>query len=278
MGAWHDQGVTIRTLTVADLPACLALATDRGWQPEEHKWRLLLEGGEAFGIDDDDRGGLAGSVVLTRYGGALAAVGMMLVAARREGRGLGRRLMTHLLGRAGDATVFLTATPLGRPLYEKLGFEPIGTLTTYVGPFGGDPAGVSRPAAAADLEPILALDAAAHGGDRSGLLRRYLALAEHVRVVERDGALVAYGARLRNTYNTSLGPVIGGDEGLIADLAAGVDGDIRLDLDHRFEGLRAFAARHGLTPGDSVTLMVRGAHGLPGDRARVTAPMMMAVG
>ena len=72
--------------------------------------------------------------------------------------------------------------------------------------------------------------------------------------------------------------MIGGDEGLIADLAAGVDGDIRLDLDHRFEGLRAFAARHGLTPGDSVTLMVRGAHGLPGDRARVTAPMMMAVG
>ena len=61
--------------------------------------------------------------MLTRYGGGLAAVGMMLVAAQREGRGLGRRLMTHLLDRAGDATVFLTATPLGRPLYEKLGFQ-----------------------------------------------------------------------------------------------------------------------------------------------------------
>ena len=188
--------MTIRTLTLADLPACLALAADRDWQPEEHKWRLLLEGGEAFGIDDDDGGGLAGSVVLTRYGDALAAVGMMLVAARREGRGLGRRLMTHLLDRAGDATVFLTATPLGRPLYEKLGVPPIGTLTTYVGPLRRRARPASRARRSpADLEPILALDAAAYGADRSGLLRRYLALAEHVRVVERDGALVAYGAR-----------------------------------------------------------------------------------
>ena len=277
-GTWHDPGVTIRTLTLADLPACLALAADRDWQPEAHKWRLLIEGGEAFGIDDEDGGGLAGSVVLTRYGDALAAVGMMLVAARREGRGLGRRLMTHLLDRAGDATVFLTATPLGRPLYEKLAFRPIGTVTSHTGRFAGGPAGVSRPAVPADLPAILALDAEAYGGDRSGLLRRYLAQAERVRVVERDGRVAAYGAALRNTVTTSLGPVIGGDAGLLADLAAGHDRVVRVDLDHRFGDLIAFARGAGLEPGNSVTLMVRGAPALPGDRARVTAPMMMAVG
>jgi hypothetical protein len=72
--------------------------------------------------------------------------------------------------------------------------------------------------------------------------------------------------------------VIDGDAGLIADLAAGLDGDVRVDLDHRFADLIAFARGAGLAPGDSVTLMVRGARELPGDRARVTLPMMMAVG
>ena len=269
--------VTIRALTLADLPACLDLAVDREWQPEERKWRLLLEAAEAFGIDDPD-GGLAGAVVLTRYGGGLAAVGMMLVAARREGRGLGRRLMTHVLACAGDATVFLTATPLGRPLYEKLGFRAIGALTTYIGRFGGAPAGVSRPAVAADVAAIVALDAAAHGGERSDLLRRYLALAEQVRVVEREAAVVAYAAASAGASWTTIGPVIGGGAALIADLAARAEGHVRLDLDHRFGDLRAFAAAQGLAAGDSVTLMVHGERELPGDRARVTTPMMMAVG
>ena len=198
-GTWHDPGVTIRTLTLADLPACLALAADRDWQPEAHKWRLLIEGGEAFGIDDEDGGGLAGSVVLTRYGDALAAVGMMLVAARREGRGLGRRLMTHLLDRAGDATVFLTATPLGRPLYEKLAFRPIGTLTTHT---GRSPA--ARPASRAPRSrrtspAILALDAA---GLRRRPLRPAAALPRAGGARPRRRArrrVAAYGAALRNT-------------------------------------------------------------------------------
>ena len=48
---------------------------------------------------------------------------MMLVASRYSGRGLGRRLLTHVLAEAADATVFLCATEYGRPLYEKLGYE-----------------------------------------------------------------------------------------------------------------------------------------------------------
>ena len=63
----------IRRLGLADLEACLALSADRGWPPEGHKWMLLLDAAEGFGIDDPD-GGLAGSVVLARYGTELASV------------------------------------------------------------------------------------------------------------------------------------------------------------------------------------------------------------
>ena len=270
--------MTIRRLTLADLPACLALAADRDWQPEAHKWRLLLEGGEAFGIDDAD-GGLAGSVVLTRYGDALAAVGMMLVAARREGRGLGRRLMTHLLDRAGDATVFLTATPLGRPLYEKLGFRAIGAVTTHVGPFAGRPGRRLAPPRYRPTSPRSSRSTprptAATAPASCGATSRRPSASASSSATARSSPTAP---RCATPSRTSLGPVIGGDAGLLADLAAGLDGDVRLDLDHRLGDLVAFARGAGLAPADSVTLMVRGDRELPGDRARVTAPMMMAVG
>ena len=90
------------------------------------KWSLLLAASEVFGVDAPDGHGLAGAVVLTRWGPDLAAVGMMLVAARYGRRGLGRALMEHLLATAGDdATVTLFATDMGRPLYEKLGFAAV---------------------------------------------------------------------------------------------------------------------------------------------------------
>ncbi len=80
----------IRQLSMADLSACVELAADRDWPPEEHKWRLLFRVGEVYGIDDP-AGGLAGVVVLTRYGEELAAVGMMVVASRYGHQGLGLR-------------------------------------------------------------------------------------------------------------------------------------------------------------------------------------------
>ncbi|MGI5238212.1 GNAT family N-acetyltransferase [Dactylosporangium sp. CA-139066] len=45
---------------------------------------------------------------------------------RFRSRGMGRALMHALLRRFGDRPVTLTASRLGRPLYESLGFEPLG--------------------------------------------------------------------------------------------------------------------------------------------------------
>jgi hypothetical protein len=91
-----------------------------------------------------------------------------------------------------------------------------------------------------------------------------------------------YGAAAPNAGNTVVGPVVAPDadagRALVADLAAGVDGPVRLDVDHRHAGLLAWAAEHGVAPGDTVTFMVRGADALPGERRRLILPAMLAVG
>ena len=54
-------GLPIRRLSADDLAACVELAADRGWPPEQNKWRLLFAVGEAYGVDDPAGGrGLAG--------------------------------------------------------------------------------------------------------------------------------------------------------------------------------------------------------------------------
>ena len=184
----------IRRLEPGDLKRCVALSVDRGWSPERSKWSLLLAASEAFGVDAPDGRGLAGAVVLTRWGPDLASVGMMLVAARYGRRGLGRALMEHVIAEAGEATVTLFATDMGRPLYEKLGFQPVRRIVSFVGPFRPGrptpasrprPAGFARAAAEADLPAILAVDRAAFGADRGRVLTRLPGFADRIAVLDR---------------------------------------------------------------------------------------------
>ena len=177
----------------------MALSVDRGWSPERSKWSLLLGACQTFGVDAPDGRGLAGAVVLTRWGPDLASVGMMLVAARYGRRGLGRALMEHVIAEAGDATVTLFATDLGRPLYEKLGFTPVRRSVSFVGAFRPGPAGAGAPTGAgaagftraateADLPAILAVDRAAFGADRGRIVSRLPGFADRIAVLADDSA------------------------------------------------------------------------------------------
>ena len=145
----------VRRLDAADLGACIDLSRGPRLVGGGEQWRLMFAVSEVYGVDDP-AGGLAGIAALTRYGADLAVIGMMLVASRHGRQGLGQRLMRHVLRLAGGAVVYLTATAMGRPLYEQLGFRPVDTSTRYSGVFSpragrcrtpgvGSPAGQRRP-------------------------------------------------------------------------------------------------------------------------------------
>jgi GNAT superfamily N-acetyltransferase len=291
----------VRRLGPGDLRHCVRLSIDRGWLPEQAKWSLLLEVSEVFGIDAPDGGdgggagdgALAGVVVLTRYGADLASVGMMLVAARYGRQGLGRALMEHLLAEAGDATVTLFATDLGKPLYDKLGFRAIRRSAAFTGTFRAGPAKPAatptadnskmrtRPAAAADMASIIDVDRAAFGADRSRLLRRLPAFAGQLLVLETSRGVAGFAAAWPNHTSTVIGPLVapGGAAArrLISDLAAGIRGQVRLDLDPDRPELPAWAIRHGLQPAGLNAVMAYGGRPPPGDPARLFTPISIAL-
>jgi GNAT superfamily N-acetyltransferase len=267
-------------LTPDDLDACLALAQDRDWPPERHKWRFLFDVGTVYGVRDE-AGAVVGTTVLTRYGTSLAAISMVLVATSHGRQGAGRALMTHAIAAAGGATVVLNATEYGRPLYERLGFVTVGRTFTHIGHFTSDGEPASRPATATDLAAIHQLDTEVNGADRSALIDRLPAFASEVRAVERQGAITGYGAAWPNHGYTVIGPIVAEAPAdarqLIADLAAGVDGPVRLDLDDRYPELHGWAVERGVVPRTSSVVMVLGGP-LPGDRRRWFIPVMQALG
>jgi GNAT superfamily N-acetyltransferase len=273
----------IRRLGADDLRACAALAVDRGWWPERAKWLLLLEASEAYGVDAPDGQGLAGSVVLTRWGADRGAIGMMLTASRYGGQGLGRALMEHALRAAGEDTALsLFGTDSGRPLYAKLGFQPIRRSIAFRGHFQVDPqsnngkkragraeadapagsSGDVRVAREADLAAILTLDLATYGADRSRILTRLPAFAERIVVFEASEGIVGYAAAWRTEAYLMIGPLMAPDGAaarrLVTELAADSKVAVRLDLDPDRPELPGWARAHGLEPSERTVFMTRG--------------------
>jgi hypothetical protein len=184
---------------------------------------------------------------------------------------------------AGDATVSLTATSQGRPLYEQMGFRALDTSVTYTGELAADAADDladgPRRVTTADLAAISAADLVAFGADRSEVLAELVAFADDFRVLGNppDG----YAACWRDDGISVIGPVVAGSlaagRGLIASLARAGLGPVRLDIPGRQPELARWAIARGLAVRNQSTLMVRSGE-LPGDRGRLYCPVSVAIG
>jgi len=292
----------IRRLGLDDLNGCAELALDRSWWPEKGKWALLLAAADAWGVDAPDGKGLAGTVALTRWGASNAGLGMMLVAARFGGQGLGRLLMEYALREAGeDCAVSLFATDSGRPLYDKLGFQPVRRSVAFRGTFRAgspankarkrearagaaplpEPAGEVRPVTEADLQTILTLDRAAYGADRERMLSRLPGFAEQFLVFEGDAGIVGYAASWRTELYTVIGPLMAQDGAvarrLVTELAAHSVTQIRLDLDPDRPELPGWAHAHGLLPTERTVIMTHGGPAPRGVSGHLYTPISVAM-
>lgn len=267
----------IRRLTHRDLAACADLSEDRGWPREEHKWGLLLSAGTGYGIDDPD-GGLVSACVVTEYGPygrpSFGAVGMVLVAERHARRGVGRRLMRHIVSLMGTTPLTLHATPNGRPLYEELGFKTTGRAEMLRGRLTlGVPAPdvTTRAATAEDLPSILRLDEEVFGADRTHVITRLPAFADQFRVAEESGRIIGYSATWPNMDTQVVGPLIARDtktaQSLLASLADRTDRPLRTDIDVRHEELLSWAKAGGLESVAFNSVMTYGIPELPGTGA-----------
>jgi predicted N-acetyltransferase YhbS len=210
---------------------------------------------------------------------------MMMVHPSHRSRGVAGRLMKRALEHVAGATVFLTSTALGRPLYARLGFVETGGAQRLEGKTAAHPEEAPpglRAMRDEDLPGVLALDELAFGGSRRSLVHALVATADRACVVERAGAIVGFGFSSILEGSRLVGPVVAREDAdaraIAARMCASSEVPVKLDLPADETVLRTWARAAGLEPTGVTTVMVLGGPALPGRREWVRAMAGRAYG
>lgn len=263
--------IRIRSMTEADVAFGLQLGQQSGWNQTPADWfrMLYLDPDGCFVAEKD---GVAVGTTCTCRFGSVAWVAMVLVEAARRGQGIGTALMRHALDHLDKheiATIRLDATPLGEPVYRKLGFVAEYSLERWDGvlPAGSEPEAVeaSRVEAGTQewLPRLVEFDRAITGTDRKGFLHR---LAEEypqeLRILTRQGKVHGYLMARPGRLAWFLGPCRANPQAgrwLLDDAARRHAGQrVFLDIPESNAAARRWANERGLTVQRKLLRMVRG--------------------
>ncbi len=191
----------------------LRLSQAAGWPHRAEDWALIQHLSRGVIALQGDR--LVASAMATPFG-PVATLNMIIVDEALRGRGLGRRVMEEAMARATPDEWRLVATKDGLPLYEKLGFVAFGEVQQFQGVVripgsneevaaaGADELGWATPA---DTKALSALDLAATGMERSGLMAALLR-AGRILSIRESGQIVAFAAIRTFGKGEVAGPVI----------------------------------------------------------------------
>jgi GNAT superfamily N-acetyltransferase len=206
----------IRRMTHADIALGMRLKAQNGWNQLEADWRrqLELEPNGGFVAEVDGQGvGTACACVF----GDVAWISMVLVDREHRNQGIGTALMRHLLqclDERGVPTIRLDATPLGRPVYQKLGFEGDFELTRCEGVMATTESVVGMVRIMPeDMPELCTLDAGVTQTRREKLLRNvFEANPSETRKYAASGKLQGFLMCRPGSNAWQIGPVVGSME------------------------------------------------------------------
>lgn len=232
-----------RKMEWSDIPSGLSLCRSAGWNQLHRDWEMFLTlHPDGARVCVDEEGKVVGTVATIRYGDRLAWIGMVLVDPANRRKGIGLRLLENALEMLMDVdNIKLDATPAGRQVYVKLGFQDEYGLSRMVaGSWSSEhlTPSTATPLMSEDLEDVRPIDQGVFGADRISLLRWMLEGAPELafKVTSGDGLLgYCFG---RPGYNyTHIGPVVAANAEVVKDLVTAAlrgcgDKPVILDVPH----------------------------------------------
>ncbi|WP_166179363.1 GNAT family N-acetyltransferase [Rubrobacter tropicus] len=194
MGVREDHAVLMRAMTSEDVPTAAAVGAEVGWPGRERRFGFFVGHPFCEAVAAEAGGEVVGIGFGTRNG-AVGWIGLVCVRPAYQGSGIGAAIterVAKLMEERGCRTLILTATEMGRRVYERLGFSTETHYRGFAGPGlepGPLPPGLRR-MRPEDLPSVCDLDRRMTGEDRGHLLR---ALAGPGWVVEgEDGRVRGY--------------------------------------------------------------------------------------
>lgn len=265
----------LRVMTPDDIPGGVRLNTLAGWNQTEADWKRLLADSPTGCFVMEDEAKVAGTATTLSYEGRFAWIGMVLVDPEYRNRGIGTKLLARTieyLDHAGIPTMKLDATPLGKPLYEKLGFVSEYEIERWLLKRSLEGERVLNPtfSNARRLSEIFAQDREVFGADRSALLNSLAAQApEFASSTENGEQVQGYAFGRHGLFADHLGPWMARDrdtaEKLLTDfLRQSSRATVIVDAlkSNRLAG--ELLRERGFTVARPLTRMYRGANAFPG--------------
>jgi GNAT superfamily N-acetyltransferase len=256
----------IRPMTAADLPAGLRLSRQAGWNQLAADWQRFLDL-QPDGCFVAEWAGNAAGTTVTSIFGSVAWVALVLVDESLRGCGIGTALLHHTLGFLDQRrvpTIRLDATPLGRPLYEQLGFAPQFQLARHTGTLPPTMADTATDAATREQWQELAIldEQVTHTDRRRVLLRLFAEQPGSVRLAQNKGCIEGFLAARPGHHAVQLGPCIASPQAgsaLLADAWRCYAGQpVFLDIPVANVAATRLAEAQGLTVQRHLTRMCRG--------------------
>lgn len=128
--------MTIEPFQPADIASFLHLASGEGWVAEQWEFDFLLATFPLGCLCVRDKAGEAAAFVTAIIHGQSGWLGNLIVRGDLRGQGVGEALFlrgVQALRAAGAETLWLTASKMGKGLYEKHGFATIDTILRWSG-------------------------------------------------------------------------------------------------------------------------------------------------
>ncbi|MBO0662551.1 GNAT family N-acetyltransferase [Jiella sp. MQZ9-1] len=249
--------------TVALIPDAVRLSAKEGWPHRPEDWELIAAISDGVVASQGAR--IVGTAFATPFGKTVAMINMIIVDESMRGRGLGRRLVEHVMAAGGDREMRLVATQSGLALYEKLGFVRTGQILQHQGKAVAVPAPKeTADARADDWDAIAALDRLACRADRHRLFERLRAIGEAVVLRDDRGQVTGFALCRPFGRGVVIGPVVARDGEaakrlIAAHLHRHAGAFVRVDTPAT-SGLAPWLADHALSPvGGGITMTFRGA-------------------
>lgn len=208
--------IQLRAMHHNDLSQGFRLSQQVNWPHRLDDWEQALSLGE--GIVAQTESAIVGCAVLWPWGEQRSTLGLVIVDAAYQGRGIGKCLMEGLLEKVPEGNIRLHATEMGKGLYEKYGFKRQCTISQHQ---TAQLPAISAPELAAnelvrplqkhELTSLIEHDFQSHGLYRPMLWQNLINSAD-IRVLEKSGIIRGYMAIRQFGRGYVIGPLLADDE------------------------------------------------------------------
>jgi GNAT superfamily N-acetyltransferase len=274
-------GMTLRPLTASDLAAAHELRKLAGWNQSERDWAGYLEFEPAGCLAAEVAGRVIGTATTITYGTRMGWIGMVLVHPSQRREGVGTALLNasiRYLKSRGVEAIKLDATPMGREIYERLGFCDEYELARHEGiapPADSRRSDAVCPLTSDVMEELISFDAPIFGAPRPAVLASLCRRNPGLCFVWRGPTgLAGYLIAREGSNAVQVGPWMARDgqvaEQLLGALLQRVAGRrVFIDVPAPNRAGRELMVRIGFTVQRGLTRMFLGSNNWPGTPALV---------